>query len=177
MHFPSDAMPGIFPDGSESVPLRMDLDGVPHISQPVSGHALPDAFPEAFLGYPDQLLCFLADLADTRGKRGVCLPAVLHQRAVNADYVAVLQDPPFTGDPVHHLVIDAGADGARITLIVQGGRNRTVLPDQLFRQDVQLGRGYAGADMFPHLVFHFPQDLSGFPHFGNLPRVFQTDHA
>ena len=82
MHFPADAMSGKLVDRSESVRFGVALDRVAHIAQPVAGNTLLRSFPEAFLGYPDQLLRFRADGSDPCCESGVGLPAVKQQCAV-----------------------------------------------------------------------------------------------
>ena len=177
MHLPADSVSGKFADRGKPVRFGMGLDRMAHIAQPVTGHALPYGFPEAFLRNPDQLLRFFADGSDARCKSGVSLPAVKKQRTVDRNNVSVFQDPSIAGNAVHHLIVDARADAAGIALVVQFGWNRAVFPDQLFSQDIQLRGGHTGLDSQADLILHLTQDLPCFAHLRDLVRILQTDHA
>ena len=49
--------------------------------------------------------------------------------------------------------------------------------DQFLRQFIQLEGGDARPDSQPDLILHFAQDFPRVPHFGDLRRVLQADHA
>ena len=57
--------------------------------------------------------------------------------------VTVLQHP-FAGDAVDDLVVDADAHGGRVAIVVQEGRDRALLADEVFHSTVDLLGCYAG---------------------------------
>ena len=103
--------------------------------------------PERLLGDPHQLGGLRGDLAHGHGDGRVAVPAVDDRAAVDRDDVAVLEHPG-ARDPVHHLVVDRGADGRREgrVAVPQERGHPAGVADVLLRDRVELTGADAGDD-------------------------------
>ena len=75
------------------------------------------------------------------------------------------------------LVVNAGAKRRRVSVVMQEGRDRVILSNQLFGVNVQRRRGHAGLDRLAELLQHLVEKCASRPHFRNLVGIFYADHA
>ena len=77
---------------------------------------------------------------------------------------------------MHHRIVDRRADGGRVALVVQEGRNGVVFPDQLLGIYIQGSGGNTGLHSFAQLLQHLIEECARFAHFPDLIGIFQTNH-
>ena len=135
-----------------------------------------NTFEKALFCNVDQLLMLRRDLAHTYGEGAGRLPAIQNESAVHGENVSLLQDGRFRGDAMHHLIIDGGTDRGRIALIVQKGRDRFVLADELFGINIQFSRAHAGLDGFTKAAEHLVEKRAGLAHAIQLLCILEINH-
>ena len=64
---------------------------------------------------------FIADLSDEERFRLIAVPAIHNTGDIDIDDIAILENV-VAGDPMADDVVDAGADGGGIAVVVEGGR-------------------------------------------------------
>src|SRR5690606_955293 len=164
VELPADAVAAVFADHREPVLLDEGLDRVPDVTDagPRAHHV--DAAPHRVVADPRQPLADHGRLADEEHPARVAVEAVLDDRDVDVQDVAVLQ-PPVTRDPVAHDVVHRCADRLREAAIVERRRHRTELVDDVLVADaVQLVGRNAGADMLADHVEHVGREAAGDTH-------------
>ncbi|MPN63933.1 hypothetical protein SDC9_211700 [bioreactor metagenome] len=106
-------MAGQLTDDAVAAALGQPLDCRRDVAQPVSRPGLGEPFPEALFGGGDQAGDGRGDGTDRKGAGGIAVIAVEAGADIDADQVALAQDPPRRGDAVHDLLVERGADRAR----------------------------------------------------------------
>ena len=145
----------------KAVGFGVTLDGVADIAQPGARLHLRNAQPQAFIGDAAQAGSLLGGFAtDHEHAAGVAVEAVLDDRDVQIDDVALLQCPLRRHAVAHH-VIDRGADRLRIGAVagrrvVQRRRDGLLhVHHVVMAQAVEFRGGHARLDMGPDVVEHF----------------------
>ena len=119
----------------------------------------------------EQLGVLGRDRTDRHRDRGVAVPAGQDGAAVDRDLVAGEQHP-LAGDPVHHLVVDGGADAAgegRVAVAEERG-HRAGGADRVLRDPVELEGRDPGTGCVREQGEGAAHDEAGRAHGGDLGR-------
>ena len=122
-----------------------------------------DALEEALPRDLDQLECVLRALADRIGSCAVAVVALELGADVNADDVA-LAEHAAAGNSMDDFFVDGDARAGGETAVVQEGRDRARLRDELVHLTVDLSGGHAGLDHLPGDASRPGSDLAGLTH-------------
>src|SRR3989344_636783 len=129
----------------------------------------------AFLGHLRQALSPDRHVADVEHAAGVAVVAVLDDRDVDVQGVAILERLVVRDAVADHMV-DRGADRLRVALVVQRGRDGLLLVDDIVVTDlVQLIGGDARFDIFGNHFQHVGGQFAGDTHASDVLWGFEGD--
>ena len=169
-------MTDIFPDDAEAVGLHIGLHGGGDVRQAAALAGVFHALEKALLGDTDQPQRLVGHLTAGVGAGAVAVEAADERAHVHADDVALLQHP-LAGDAVDDLIVDGDAHAGGVAVVVQEGRGRALVLDELEHCLVDLSGGDAG-------LYHIPcQSTGGRGNFArpahqlDLVGRFECDHS
>ena len=116
------------------------------------------------------------DPADRQGQGGVSIESPVEYPVIDADDIAFPQDL-FRGDPVHHLVVDRGAESGGESVVALEGGLGLVLERQILRDFVQFQGGDAGVAVALEGVEDVGHDLVAFPQDRDFVGRLQVNHG
>ena len=175
VHLGSHAVAHVFPDHGEAVLLHIGLDRRRDVLKtlPLPGEA--DPLKEALPGHVDQALRLRGNRSAGERRRAVSMEAPDVRAYVHADDIALPQDP-FAGDAVDDFVVDADADAGGVAVVMEKGRDRSLLADKPLHRVVDLLGCHAGLYHFPCQGTGSRGNFSTPAHQVDLVGGFQGDH-
>src|SRR5690606_2398069 len=165
MKDPADAMAAVVTHNAVVMGFGMLLDHMADITEPGSWFYQFNTFIETLLGHAHQTLGCNTGLAYKIHLAGVAMIAILNDRGVNIQDVAVFQDLLFTGDAVTDHMVDGGANGLGKAFVIERGGDRLLHFRNILMTDaVEFFRGDARFYvLFDHLQ-HVCGETSGDAH-------------
>ena len=119
---------------------------------------------ETLSGNFDEFFCFLADFSHCVGSRRIGMKPFVNDSGIQADDVALLQNPLLTRNSVYHFVVHGDTDRSRIAVIVFKRRNAPVASDNLFSQPVDIHGRYPRPHCFRQFLMSDGENSSRLPH-------------
>src|SRR5581483_4205619 len=174
VHGAADAMADVLTHDGVTQAFDVLLDRRADVADPIARPRLLDAAPERLFGNLDELLRRRRDLAGAHGQGRIADEALVGAAEVQADDVALL-DHALAGYAMHDLVVYGDADGSRIALITEEGRDDAAPLELLAHQLIQLQLADTGADVFGQQLQHLGIDATGVAHDGHLLLSLEDD--
>jgi len=155
VHVATDTVTDEFAHHSIALRLTVTLYGIADVAEAMTGDGLLDAFVEGLLRGGQKLTHLVRNGTYTERVAGVSTETVELGAAVHRDDIA-LPKGGIVGDAVHHDLVDGGADGGGESRPVGIGEAlecglRSIIPNDLFGEDVQLTRSHPGPNGFCYL--------------------------
>ena len=148
-----------------AVGLHVVLHRSGDVKQGVTRPDLGQALHQRLLGHAGEPASLLGGLlAHTNGDAAVAVVPVEIGPGVDLHQVAGLDHPLATGNAMHHLVVDRGADAGRKAVVALETGGGAHLADALFGMGIQVAGGEAGGCQFDDFPEHRGHDPAGLAH-------------
>src|ERR1700674_798215 len=176
VHLATDAVAHIFLDDREAFALDPCLDGVTNIADTSSTARRANAAPDRLLADADQALFVRAHITDANGHGRIGDEPLVRASKVYADDVSI-QHLSVAGDTVEDLILDRKADGRRVAVVAEEGRDQGALLVLAPHDLVQLQLDDAGPQRVDQDLEHLSEMAASLPHDADLvARLHDNGH-